>query len=302
MTSPDPSPAVLAALRERPLNELRAAVIGLGTMGRGIVHILTDQGVRVQVHDPQMPEPEWFEQVGLDPDHHHPTAAEAVADADLIFEVVYEDLAVKEAVLREISAASTGIIASNTSTFQPGTLAEFVTDPSRLIVIHFFNAPQIVPLVEIVPHPGTHAEVTDASVVVMERLGKKVVLLGEQITGFVANRLQAAILRECFALVEAGIASPEQIDEVVISALAPRWSVVGPLGVADLGGLDIFQAVCTQIFPSLNNASTPPAVLTDKVARGELGAKTGTGFYEHSAASTQSSREQIAALLARARL
>nr|WP_284444994.1 3-hydroxyacyl-CoA dehydrogenase family protein [Microbacterium yannicii] len=112
-------------------------------------------------------------------------------------------------------------------------------------------------------------------------MGRHPVLLASECPGFVANRLQAAILREALALIEAGIASPSTVDQIVVNGLAPRWAAAGPIGIADLGGLDIWERVSVELFPLLSAASQPSPLLTALVETGHLGAKSGRGFYEH---------------------
>ncbi|TQL81615.1 3-hydroxyacyl-CoA dehydrogenase family protein [Microbacterium saperdae] len=276
----------------------RVAVVGLGTMGIAIARLFENHGheirvfdTRVQAADPPAPLAGMRLQICT-------TIRECVQDADFVFEAVSEDLAVKESVLREVSRWTAGIIASNTSTFMPRVLAAFVARPENLLVAHFFNPADVVPLVEVVPHAGTAIEARRAIERLLRDAGKKVVLLEKECVGFVANRLQAAVLRESLSLIEQGVVSAEDLDEVVRSALAPRWAIAGPLGVADLGGLDVFVAVCTQIFPDLSAAQEPSPLLTSLVDSGRIGAKAGSGFYPHSDQSARESMERIAGLFA----
>ncbi|MGB4135419.1 MAG: 3-hydroxyacyl-CoA dehydrogenase NAD-binding domain-containing protein [Microbacterium sp.] len=269
--------------------DLQASIVGLGTMGRSIARLLMTAGIRTIGFDPE---------AGDIPGLHRADSVEAcVAEADVVFEAVFEDADVKAETLRRISDATSGTIASNTSTFIPSVLAPHVSDPGRFLVGHFFNPADLIPLVEVVPHPGTRPEVADDFVALMRRLGRRPVVLQAERTGFVANRLQAAILRESLSLVEQGVVTAADLDEVVISGLAARWAAVGPIGVADLGGLDIFRAVCTQIFPTLDDASEPSALLVEQVARGDLGAKTGSGFYPHTAESTAAAQAAVSRIL-----
>lgn len=267
-----------------------AAVVGLGTMGRGIVRVLASRGYRVRCFDPLISEAARTVISSLDGVSVSASLAECVIDAEIVYEAVFEELAVKKALLIELSSATSAtsaIIASNTSTFLPSVLARFVSEPERLLVVHFFNPADVVPLVEIVPHPATGAAIVERLTAVMKDLGKRPVVVREERVGFVANRLQAAILREGLSLVEQGVIEPADLDEIVKSGLAPRWALAGPVGVADLGGLDIFQALCAQVFPSLDASVTASKVLTDLVSDGDLGVKTGSGFYSYSEMSTE---------------
>lgn len=279
------------ALRIVTPSSPRIAVVGLGTMGRAIARTLSTHGFDVRGYDPS----------GARADAGAVTCTtfqDCVEEADLVFEAVPEDLAVKEAVLRKISGSTVGIIASNTSTFMPRVLAEFVDRPERLLVAHFFNPADVVPLVELVPHRGTAADATDAVARVLRAAGKKVVRLDKEQIGFVANRLQAAILRESLHLIDEGVVSAADLDEVVRSSLAPRWSIAGPIGVADLGGLDVFAAVCAQIFPDLADDTQPSSSIRSHVDAGRLGAKSGEGFYRHTQAGTTAVLDRMTRLFA----
>jgi 3-hydroxybutyryl-CoA dehydrogenase len=270
-------------------------IVGLGTMGLGLAEMFTSQGFEVRGFDPRAGV--------ITPDSHSwalrdnftfsSSVAECVSGVDLVIEAVAENLEVKKSVLTEISTLTRGIVASNTSTFMPSVLARWVTHPERFVVAHFFNPPHLVPLVEIVPGPETGESVTAQIVSLLTRLGRHPVLLEAEYPGFVANRLQAALLREALAIIDAGIASPSAIDDIVATGLAPRWAAAGPIGVVDLGGLDIFEKVCAELFPVLSNATKPSSNLTSRVRSGDLGAKTGRGFYVHDMATDAATFEAM---------
>ncbi|MGY0390609.1 3-hydroxyacyl-CoA dehydrogenase family protein [Nocardioides sp. WG-D5] len=258
-------------------------IVGLGTMGLALARLFTSQGFDVRGFDTRnnAVSRETHPWSSRDNFTVSSSIAECVRDADLVIEAVAETLEAKRSVLAEISSHTDGIIASNTSTFIPSVLAQWVRTPERFLIAHFFNPPQLVPLVEIVPGPETIPSVTDKVHTLLGSMGRHPVLLEAECPGFVANRLQAALLREALALVDAGIASPRAIDDVVETGLAPRWAAAGPIGVADLGGLDIFERVCAELFPVLSNSAEPSPRLRSLVRSGDLGAKTGQGFYEH---------------------
>ena len=257
-------------------------IVGMGTMGLALAHLFAANNCEVRGFDSRRvsvsPEQSWS-------DHGSFTISssirDCVQDADVVIEAVAEDLDVKRTVLAEMSTYADGILASNTSTFMPSVLAPSVRNPERFLVAHFFNPPQLVPLVEIVPGPATAESATAEIVDLLNRMGRHPVLLQREVPGFVANRLQAALLREALALVEEGIASPRAIDDIVAAGLAPRWAAAGPIGVTDLGGLDIWEKVSAGLFPGLSNATEPSPLLAALVRTGHLGAKTGNGFYPH---------------------
>ena len=139
----------------------------------------------------------------------------------------------------------------------------------------------------------------------MDALGKAPIVLPRQVPGFVVNRLQYALLREAFALVDQGVCSYEDVDRVLTRGLGVRWAAVGPFQTIDLGGVDVFATVARNLLPELSNAVEPPAFLDEATARGELGTKSGRGLLgdyapeEIDAIATR--RERVARAVAKAR-
>lgn len=262
----------------------RVAVIGIGLMGGGLAELFARNGHHLRLFDTNSTvaanKAADLQQRGYDAEAAA-TVDEAATGCELVVEVVAEQLNVKRRLLATIGAVNPdAIIVSNTSTFLPSSLADALPRPEQLLVAHFFNPALHVPLVEIVESSHTDRALTEKVLAFLRRVGKTPVLLKAETPGFVANRLQAAVLREALALVRAGVASYEQIDEIMRSSLGPRWSVAGPFQIADLGGLDVFAALTEQLFPELDESRTPPPEITDKVAAGHLGVKSGGGFYE----------------------
>ena len=175
---------------------------------------------------------------------------EALAGVGYVTESVAENMDVKHEVwLKAEEAASTdAIFATNTSGLSPTKIASVLAHPERFLVAHYWNPAHPMPLVEVVP-------------------------------GFVGNRIQMAVLREAFHIVEEGIASAEDVDAIVKYSLGRRWSILGPIASADLGGLDVFAAVSSYLFKDMDNGVDTPALLAEKVKEGHLGNKTGQGFY-----------------------
>ena len=185
----------------------------------------------------------------------------------------------------------------------PSRLAEVASRPDRLLVAHYFNPPYLIPLVEIVPGPDTSSQTVMAMVGVLEQVGKKPVVLRKEATGFVGNRLQFAMFREALAIVEAGIADPEAVDQVVRFGFGRRLAAAGPFEVFDLAGLDTILAVATQILPELDapnpTGQAVPALLSRKVAEGDLGVKSGRGFHEWTTDKADELRNRLIRALAR---
>ncbi|QCR18915.1 3-hydroxyacyl-CoA dehydrogenase family protein [Agrococcus sp. SGAir0287] len=247
----------------------RIAVLGSGLMGAAIARTLAAAGHAVRAYDPEPGRA--AEAVAGTPAIAVDALTTAVEGTDLVLEAAPERLDVKHALLAEVEPRTTGILASNSSTFTPSQLAEHLADPGRLLVTHWFNPADLVPLVEVVPHPRTPAASVDAVVALLEGAGKHPVALAREVDGFVGNRLQAALVREAMHLVETGVATREQVDAVVRHGLGPRWAAVGPLRVMELGGLDVWEAVADRLLPSLGDATEAPAMLREAAAARRVG-------------------------------
>lgn len=163
---------------------------------------------------------------------------EAVHNADLVVEAVTEDLPLKLRLFSELDrlCPEHTILASNTSTFMPGLLAAATQRPDRVLVAHYFNPPYLLPLVEVVPGPHTSSETKTTVLALLIEIGKRPVVIQKENPGFVANRLQTALLREAFAIVQEGIASPQEVDAVVRNGFGRRLAVAGPFEIGEAAG------------------------------------------------------------------
>lgn len=207
----------------------------------------------------------------------------ALAQVDIISESIAENLEVKQNIFRkldEICGAKT-LFTTNTSGLSISQIATAVSHPERFAGVHFFNPPEIVPAVEVIKGAETSDATCEILTDLLKRMKKQPILVQRDVPGFVASRLQFAVVREALHLVEEGIASPADIDAVMKHGLGLRWALLGPLEIADLGGLDIFNTVGSYVATALSNATDSPKVLQDLVAAGKLGAKTGSGFYDY---------------------
>ncbi len=211
--------------------------------------------------------------------------AEAVSQADFVVEAVSENLEAKGAVLRRIDELCPphAVVASTTSSFCVRDLAVALGHPERFLVTHFWNPPYIIPIVEVMPGARTSAEVVETAMTLLEKVGKIPALVKKDVPGYVGNRLQHALRREAIAIVAQGIASPRDVDLIARLSFGLRLPVMGPLETVDLGGLDLTLAIQSYLLPELDCSTEPTQLIRDKVARGELGAKAGRGFYEWSA-------------------
>lgn len=206
----------------------------------------------------------------------------AADGADLAVEAVSENPEIKEAVFRELDAllVPEAIIGSNTSSFPVPQMYPDIR-PGRLIILHYFNPPHIMPLVEIVRTPDTPIEVINALRSFYARIGKYVVVLNKFLPGFLVNRIQVAVMREALYLLEQGLAEPEEMDTAFKCCSALRGVVHGPLEHMDMVGLDTIAAASNVIFPLISNETKTPTILTEKVNAGKLGFKGDGGFYPY---------------------
>ncbi|WP_371542065.1 3-hydroxyacyl-CoA dehydrogenase family protein [Streptomyces sp. NBC_00554] len=202
---------------------------------------------------------------------HLPTGAE------LVIEAVPEDPALKARLLAlaEKAVSPTTVLATNTSSLSVTELASVLTRPGRFLGMHFFNPVPASELVEIVVAPQTEAGVVRAALDWTHALGKKDVVVNDS-PGFASSRLGLALGLEAIRMVEEGVAEPEAIDDAM--RLGYKHPM-GPLRLTDLVGLDVRLAIAEYLHSTLGERFAPPRLLREKVARGELGRKTGQGFY-----------------------
>jgi 3-hydroxybutyryl-CoA dehydrogenase len=218
----------------------------------------------------------------------------ACATSELIIEAIFENLDAKHELytkLEPLVGAET-IIGSNTSGFTPSDLCKPFGRPERFLVIHFWNPPHAIPLVEVVPHPKTDARITETAMAFLKAIGNEPVLVAKEIPGFIGNRLQYAVLREALAIVRSGAATAEAVDTAMKASLGPRYSLVGPIESADLGGLDTFLTIASYLMPRLAKDEAVLELMKEKVAAGKIGIRGGEGFYSWP-------KERVAEVIAR---
>jgi 3-hydroxybutyryl-CoA dehydrogenase len=199
---------------------------------------------------------------------------------DMVVESIVEDAEPKRAILRAVDerAPEGTILSTDTSSIPLGELSEGLRRPERFMGYHWFNPAELVRLVEVIPTPQTDPALADRLVEWSFAIGKEPVRLSRDIEGFAANRLQYALIREAYLLVEQGVCSFEEVDRVVTAGLGPRWAAVGPFESMDLAGLDVHFAVTRRLFPLLSRRRGVPRSLTRTMRQGALGAKSGRGL------------------------
>ena len=205
--------------------------------------------------------------------------------ADFVLENIAEDLSVKRDFWARVSAlvpAGTPL-ATNTSGLRVTDIAQSVEDPGRFCGMHFWNPPDLMPLVEVTKGEATRDETARTVHALALALGKKPVIVKKDILGILGNRLQYAVLREALHILALGAAGPEEIDAAMKYGPGFRYSILGPFETGDLGGVDILNAVSQYLFPDLGDEDRSQ-VLADLTAAGRLGVKSGGGFYDYAPA------------------
>ncbi|USK79338.1 3-hydroxyacyl-CoA dehydrogenase family protein [Peribacillus frigoritolerans] len=207
----------------------------------------------------------------------------AVRDADFIIEAIPEVIELKLNLYQQLEEIikPDAIVASNTSTFPISQLMEKALFAERMVITHFFNPGHLVPLVEIVQHDETKPEIVKTTMDLMRKIGKSPILLKKEIAGFIANRLQTALMREAFYLLKEGVADAVDIDTAITAGPGFRWAFTGPIEIADFGGLDTWQRVFDNVSPVLDQSKEAPDLIRDLVAEGKLGTKSGEGIFTY---------------------
>lgn len=213
------------------------------------------------------------------------------ATADFVVENIAEDLAVKRDFFADVSArvGEDVVLATNTSGLRVSDVATAVRGPERFCGMHWWNPPDLIPLVEITKGDRTGDEAARLVHRLAADLGKRPVIVQKDILGIIGNRLQYAVLREALHIIALGAAGPEEVDAAMKFGPGFRWSLLGPLETADLGGVDIFQAVSEYLFPDLAD-DRHSEVLAQLVAQGRCGLKTGAGFYDYAPGEGEAKR------------
>jgi 3-hydroxybutyryl-CoA dehydrogenase len=282
----------------------KVAVIGAGLMGRGIAQLYALAGYPTHLYDiddkflasaKQILDENLTLMVDkslITPDDKKAALArmtfttdlkQAVQEVEFITEAIPEILELKLELFKKIEQLTNPdtIIASNTSTIPLSQMVKGITQPNRFIITHFFNPAHLVPLVEIVKNEQTSDHVIEITMSLMKEIGKEPVLLKKEVPGFIANRLQAAMVREAFHLLNEGVAEAEDIDTAITSGPGFRWAFIGPIETVDYGGLDTWKRVIENLAPELDKTEAAPKVIADLVEKGQLGTKTGQGIYSY---------------------
>ncbi len=218
---------------------------------------------------------------------------ECVRGASFIIEGIPEQLEMKQQMFRQLEALCPvdTILASNTSGLSPTAIAGLIEHPERTLVTHFWNPGHLIPLVEVIRGERTSDAAVDRAMALLDAMGKKPILVKKDILGSVGNRLQYALFREAQYIYEQGAASIEDIDKAVRYSIGRRLPVTGPFMTADMGGLDVFDAISSYLFPDLGTQQASLSAMRSLVDAGNYGQKNGKGFYDWSPEQSQKMNE-----------
>lgn len=213
-------------------------------------------------------------------------------------EAVPEQLTLKRAVIAELEAflAPDSLIASNTSGLTTAALTKDMRHPERFVIAHFFNPADLIPVVELIANEAMPPDRLETLAELLRVSGKIPAVLKKEVPGFVANRIQHAMMRECFHLLAEGVADAATIDDIIRYSIGVRMALAGPFEQRDLNGLDTHLAISNYLYADLASDTEAPALLRTKVEAGELGRKAGRGFYIWDAARSEGAAKTEAAL------
>ena len=284
---------------DRSLHEKCATlvVMGAGVMGQGIARLFANAGMQVTLVDTR------------DVASPHPAvtlARQAPRDVipDLVIEAVFEDFKVKQSVYAELEELYQGrsVLATNTSGLPLDELAAPLRFPERFLAMHFFMPADVFPMIEVVRSEHTEDAALALAVSAVKQARREPIVLQRAVNGYLINRLQHSILHEAYHLLESGIATAEMIDGVAKHLLGPRMCITGLIEQKDLAGLEMHAQAQRSIVPTLSHTGVPNPLLQGMVARGDVGVRSGRGFYDwhgrDTAAIQRRASERLQRLLA----
>ena len=283
-------------------------VVGAGTMGAGIAQNFAQAGLSVKMfarHQETLDKAiaqieanlKLFEEYGLlqEPpstilSRVSPVLAkelsQAIQNCDFVVETIPEVLEAKKETFAILDECRPDIVvSSNTGSFTVTELTEGLKNPDRVVGLHYFNPPHIIPTVEIHRSQSTTDEAVEITRELLLKVGKKPVMVRKEVPGFIVNRITGAIEREIDYLLDEGIVTPEDLDTAIKGSIGFRFACLGPMEIEDMIGLDTAMRVSGRVFKVLSNATEPSKELVEKVNKGELGIKAGKGWYDYTGKS-----------------
>jgi 3-hydroxybutyryl-CoA dehydrogenase len=296
------------------------AVIGAGMMGPGIAQVFATYGCLVFIHNRSS------EKLGLVHERVRTNLAQmaeyglveaaeipsildrivttsdlsaACNGASVVIETITESLPLKQELFVELDrlCPPETILCSNTSVLSITQIGLHATHRERILGMHFYQPPFLVPLVEVVRTEMASTQHMDTIVILLRKVGKEPVRVQKDVPGFIANRMQHALWREAFALIDEGICDAETVDIAVRNSFGLRLPALGPVANADLVGLDLTLAIHDYVLPHLNASPRPSTTLRDHVAANELGFKSKAGFLHWTDESIAATRNRLTTYL-----
>lgn len=306
-----PAPAPSSPALPKPSHAC-ALVVGGGTMGADVALVLARAGCRTAVLELGEARRQSLDayfadglrKLGVEHKRDRLSTCASLDEVDwsaidLVVECIPEKLAPKHALFAELvrRARPDTLLCSNSSSFPISAIGEGLDSAERMLGLHFFMPAHLVPLVEVVLGARSSAPLADALSAFMRACGMVPVLVRKDMPGFLANRLQHALAREAFALIDAGVASPEDVDAAVRFGFGFRFLAAGPVLQRDHAGIDVHCPAAATMYPSLAANTKPAQVLAERYAAGKFGMKSGEGFYKWTPESIAAERQRYDAML-----
>ncbi len=289
-----------------------ALVVGGGTMGADVALVLARAGCKTVVMESVEARrnllPDYFARGMADLGYsNRVNKLSACASLDevswnevnLVVECIPERLDIKQALFGELEkrARPDALLTSNSSSFPISAIAADLATSARMLGLHFFMPAHLVPLVEVILGRGSDPANAESLAAFMRGCGMVPVIVKKDLPGFLANRLQHALAREAFAMIDAGVATAQDVDNAVRFGFGFRFLAAGPVMQRDHAGVEVHTAAAATMYPSLSAATVPAQVLRDKVSAGKFGMKAGEGFYKWTQETTAIERKRYDDLL-----
>jgi 3-hydroxybutyryl-CoA dehydrogenase len=290
----------------------QAVIIGGGRMGADIALVLARGKCRTFVIEPSAERrdklPGYFDQTAPGAKWREWVTIGGKWDdapwpaVQLAVECVPENLPAKQPVFAELvrRAPRNALLTSNSSSLPISAIVEGQATADRMLGWHFFLPANVVPLVEVIRGPQTTEDNMQHLLAWSEQCSLVPIRVEKDVPGFVANRLQHAMAREAYALVEAGVVTAADVDRAVKFGFGFRYLAAGPFLQRDHGGLDVHIAAISETFPTLASQPDVPRIVSDRVAAGKLGLSTGEGFYKWTPEQIAAEKERYRRVLAKA--
>lgn len=284
-----------------------ALVVGGGTMGADVALVLARAGCRTLVLEPGAERRAALEDYvttglrTLEASHKRDRVSTCASmddidwqAVDLVIECIPEKLALKQTLFADLErrARPDALLCSNSSSFPISAIADGLASAERMFNLHFFMPAHLVPLVEVVLGARSSPPLAESLCAFMRACGMVPVLVRKDLPGFLANRLQHAMAREAFALIDAGVATPEDVDAAVRFGFGFRFLAAGPVLQRDHAGIDVHCPAAATMYPSLASNTVPARALTERLESGRFGMKTGEGFYKWTPESIAAERKR----------